>query len=135
MKKFLSLAVLALICCGCECFLPPGEAPEGRILENVQQDGMAEIRDLRRAEDYFINELIRETLMHAPGEAVKIAADKKSRAAAEYIVLKAGEISGIRAVTDSTAKFTLNSTCCRKSWSLQLYSGSDMIWQSTVRLN
>ena len=134
MKRVLTLAVAALLCCGCECFLPPGEAPEGKILENAQQGRVSEIRDRRQAVDHFINELIRETLLHAPGEAVKLIADEPSKPAAQYIILKAGEISGIRAAEEAGAGCTLTSSYRQGEWVLQLDRSGRMLWRGAVRL-
>ena len=126
--------LLPLLLCGCECFLPGGKPPEGNIVENLPQ-GIAEtVMDYRSAVDFYINELIRETMMHCAGEAVYVDADRATRQAADFIIRKSGELSGIRSGTAKAQHVRLVSRYVNgKSWQMTLFAADGkQLWQRSV---
>ena len=88
------------------------------------------------AVDYFINELIRETMLHAPGMEVFVDADTQSLPAAKQIIRKTGEFSGITAVSTAKGNLRLVSRRSGKAmWQMELF-GTDgkSLWKRMVTL-
>ena len=96
MRFPIAIIFISLCLAGCECFLPGGKAPEGAIVTNPTQAAAMLILDRRAALDYFINELVGETMIHGDGQEIFIDADPASGNAAAYIVERTGELSGIK---------------------------------------
>ena len=92
--------------------------------------------DRRGALDYFINELIRETMLHCAGEAVFVDADAKSAAAVDYIVSRTGELSGIsHGVSASGIPRLISRLSARNKWEMELVSSTGKsLWKRTVLL-
>ena len=129
------MAVVAVVA-GCESFLPGGKAPEGVIVDNPETTVATLKFDYRKALDYFINELSRETMLYCAGEAVFVDADGKSSAAANYIVARTGELSGIRHGSSATGSCRLVSRLSKlNQWELELIStDGKSLWKRTVLL-
>lgn len=136
MRRTISVTVLALLLSGCSWFLPGGTPPSGDIVDNIPQ-GVAEmIMDYRSAVDYYINELVRETMLHCAGEEIFIDADSATMRAAGFILLKSGELSGVKAGTAAAQKPKLVSRYIGgKHWQMELFSADGKsLWQRTVTI-
>ena len=136
MKQILlSLSVLFFIA-GCECFLPDGKAPEGNIITHSGiETPEALIFDHIGAVDYFINELIRETMLHAPGMDVFVDADVKSSPEVRQIIRKTGEFSGIIPAINAKGSFRLISRRFPDTWQMELLdAGGKSLWKRVVTL-
>ena len=133
---FLPLSILLCVA-GCECFLPGGKAPEGNIITHSGMEAPETLEfDHRGAVDYFINELIRETMLYAPGMDVFIDADAKSLQASQQIIRKAGEFSGITAASIPGSSLRLFSRRSGEAlWHMELF-GTDgrSLWKRIVML-
>ena len=125
-----------ILCAGCECFLPDGKAPEGNIIEPSGEEHAVElIFDRTGAADYFINELIRETMLNCPGEAVFLDADRQSLSDAHRILLKTGEFSGITHAVKAPGNWKLVSRNSAGTWQMELVSASgNVVWKRSVIL-
>lgn len=125
-----------ILCAGCECFLPSGKAPEGNIIEPSGEEYAVElIFDRTGAADYFINELIRETMLNCPGEAVFLDADRQSLSAAHRILLKTGEFSGITHASPAPGNWKLVSRNSAGTWQMELLSAAgNVVWKRSVIL-
>ena len=139
MKKSPSAVLfLSLLLCGYECFLPDGNAPEGGIVENLPQGSADVVMDYRRAVDFFINELIRETMIHCPGGKVIVDADPASARAAEFLVRKSGELSGVSCAGrgEKGALRLISRVSSTRQWQLEL-RGADgsPIWKKAVSIS
>ena len=135
--KFLPLIILSgVLVAGCECFLPSGKAPEGEIVSNPGTVITALVFDRRAALDYFINELIRETMLHCAGAAVSVDADRDSARAADYIIARAGEFSGVRRVTQpGTYPRLLSRRLTGDQWQMELFAApGKSLWKRTVTI-
>ena len=134
MKKNVSLVLLVLASAGCECFLPSGKAPDGTIVTNPGSVITALVFDRQKALDYFIDELIRETMLHCPGETVFIDADAKSAKAASYILRRAGELSGV-SHSATPGGIRLFSRFSGNSWQMELIStDGKSLWKRAISL-
>lgn len=140
MKSSFAIILISLALAGCECFLPGGKAPEGAIVTNPAGAAAILVLDRRAALDYFINELVRETMLHGYGQEIFIDADRASGNAAAYIVERTGELSGIKrgfhAGTNSLRLISRN--IGRDQWQMELISNSGKsLWkrQITVKAN
>lgn len=139
MKYVIGLLSAAMLFAGCECFLPGGEAPEGTIVTNPATAAVL-ILDRRAALDYFINELIRETMLHCPGQQIFVDADQNSKRAADYIVERTGEFSGIqKSLTSAKGALRLISrNIAGNQWQMELVSASgESLWKRrlTIKTN
>ncbi len=135
MKQILLLLILFLVA-GCECFLPGGKAPDGNIITHSgSETPEALVFDHSGAVDYFINELIRETMLHAPGMEVFVDADIQSSRTAKQIIRKTGEFSGITAASTSKGSLRLVSRRQDAGWQMELF-GTDgkSLWKRNVAL-
>lgn len=131
--------VLALVLsgAGCECFLPAGKPPEGNILNHsTVEEPEKQIFDQAGAVDYFINELIRETMLHSPGMRIFVDADTLSYRSVQHIIRKSGEFSGISAASESEGALRLISRYgVNNSWQMELLSANGKsLWKRTVTL-
>ena len=136
MKKIFSASAATLILLsGCGLFLPDGKAPEGAIVSNPGTVITELVLDRRKALDYFIDELIRETMLHCPGSEVFVDADAKSTEAAIYIVRRTGELSGISHAVQPANLPRLTSRVSGNNWQMELISVTGKIlWKRTVLL-
>lgn len=126
---------MLLLLSGCELFLPDGNAPDGTIVTNPGTVITELVLDRRKALDYFIDELIRETMIHCPGDALFVDADAKSLQAANYIVQRTGELSGVSHAVKPANAPRLISRVSGNNWQMELISGSGKsIWKRTVSL-
>lgn len=136
MKYVIGLLSAAILFAGCECFLPSGKAPEGTIVTNPETAAVL-IFDRRAALDYFINELIRETMLHCSGEQIFIDADSGSQRAADYIVERTGEFSGIQK-SQSSGKGALrliSRNIAGNQWQMELVSASgESLWKRRITI-
>ena len=136
MKYVIGLLSAAILFAGCECFLPSGKAPEGTIVTNPGTAAVL-IFDRRAALDYFINELIRETMLHCSGEQIFVDADPDSKRAADYIVDRAGEFSGIqKSLTSGKGALRLISrNIAGNQWQMELVSASgESLWKRRITI-
>ena len=136
-KQILLLLLILFFVAGCECFLPGGKAPDGNIITHSGSETPETlVFDHSGAVDYFINELIRETMLHAPGMEVFVDADTQSLPAAKQIIRKTGEFSGITAASTSKGSLRLVSRRSGKAmWQMELF-GTDgkSLWKRIVTL-
>ena len=95
-----------------------------------------QIFDQAGAVDYFINELIRETMLHSPGMRIFVDADAPSYRSAQHIIRKSGEFSGISAASESEGALRLISRYgVNHSWQMELLSANGKsLWKRTVTL-
>ena len=135
MKQILLLLLILFLVAGCECFLPGGKAPDGNIIHSGSETPEALVFDHSGAVDYFINELIRETMLHAPGMEVFVDADIQSSRAAKQIIRKTGEFSGITAASTTNGSLRLVSRRQDAGWQMELF-GTDgkSLWKRIVTL-
>lgn len=131
---FLIPAIILLA--GCGLFLPSGKAPEGNI---IPPDDPASVTKLifnrPGAADYFINELVRETMLNCPGAAVFIDADRQSLREVDRILKKTGEFSGVSHAAAAAGNWKLVSRNSAGTWQMELLSASgNVIWKRTVVL-
>lgn len=136
MKQILLLLPVLFFVAGCECFLPGGKAPDGNIIHSGSETPETLVFNYTGAVDYFINELIRETMLHAPGMEVFVDADTQSLPAANQIIRKTGEFSGITAVSTANGSLRLVSRRSGKAmWQMELF-GTDgkSLWKRMVTL-
>lgn len=136
MKQILLLLLILFFVAGCECFLPGGKAPDGNIIHSGSETPETLVFNYTGAVDYFINELIRETMLHAPGMEVFVDADTQSLPAANQIIRKTGEFSGITAVSTANGSLRLVSRRSGKAmWQMELF-GTDgkSLWKRMVTL-
>ena len=137
MKLKWAILSLALLSAGCECFLPDGEPPEGNIISRSEDESpVKQIFDQAGAVDYFINELIRETMLHSPGMEVFVDADAQSYRNAHQIVRKSGEFSGISPASEQKGALRLVSRYgADRSWQMELQSAyGKSLWKRTITL-
>ena len=137
MKQMFLLSAVLFLLAGCECFLPGGKAPEGNIITHTAGDDAAEIiLDYSGAVDYFINELIRETMLHSPGMNIFVDADSTSQTAVNHIIRKTGEFSGIAPAGSGKGNLHLVSRRTQKSqWQMKLVTADGKpLWMRTVIL-
>ena len=137
MKQILLLLSILFFVAGCECFLPGGKAPEGNIITHSGiETPAALVFDHRRAVDYFINELIRETMLHSPGMEIFVDADDKSSLEARQIIRKTGEFSGITPAVNAKGSFRLISRRNNgDAWQMELFdAGGKSLWKRVVTL-
>ena len=136
MKYVVGLLSAAILFAGCECFLPGGKAPVGAIVTNPGTAAVL-IFDRRAALDYFINELIRETMLHCAGQQIVIDADKNSQRAADYVVERTGEFSGIqKSLTSGQGALRLISrNIAGDQWQMELISASgESLWKRRITI-
>ena len=120
---------------GCGLFLPDGKAPEGAIVTNPGTIITQLVLDRRKALDYFIDELIRETMLHCPGGEIFVDADAQSTEAAIYIVRRTGELSGVSHAVNPVNTPRLFSRFSGNNWEMELISASGKsLWKRTVSL-
>ena len=137
MKLNWAILSLVLLSAGCECFLPGGEPPDGNIITHSEvEEPVKLVFDQAGAVDYFINELIRETMLHSPGMGVFVDADAPSYRNAHHIIRKSGEFSGISAASESEGALRLISRYgVNHSWQMELLSADGKsLWKRTVTL-
>ena len=136
MKKILSASAATLILLsGCGLFLPDGKAPEGAIFTNPGTIITELVLERRKALDYFIDELIRETMLHCPGSEIFVDADAKSNEAAIYIVRRTGEFSGVSHAVNPANTPRLISRFSGNNWVMELISGNGKsLWKRSVSL-
>ena len=137
MKRILLLLSILFLVAGCECFLPGGKVPEGNIIAHSGEETPAAlVFDRIGAVDYFINELIRETMLHAPGMNVFVDADDKSSPEAKQIIRKTGEFSGITPTVNANGSFRLVSRRNNGAvWQMELFdAGGKSLWKRVVTL-
>ena len=136
LKKVVSAsAATLLLLSGCGLFLPDGKAPEGAIVTNPGSIITELVLDRRKALDYFIDELIRETMLHCPGSEIFVDADAKSTEAAIYIVRRTGELSGVSHAVNPLNAPRLVSRFAGNNWQMELISGNGKsLWKRTVSL-
>jgi cysteine synthase len=135
-KQILLLLLILFLVAGCECFLPGGKAPDGNIIHSGSETPETLVFEHSGAMDYFINELIRETMLHAPGMEVFVVADTQSLPAANQIIRKTGEFSGISAASTANGSLRLFSRRSGKvMWQMELF-GTDgkSLWKRIVTL-
>jgi hypothetical protein len=131
---FLVPAIILLA--GCGLFLPSGKAPEGNIIAPAATGSVTELIFSRaEAVDYFINELVRETLLNCPGEAVFINADRQSQREADRILYKTSEFSGVSNAARSKGTWQLVSRNSAGKWQMELLSkDGNAVWKRSVIL-
>ena len=136
MKRVLTVTISALVLSGCSWFLPPGTPPEGNIVDNIPQGIADTIMDYRSAVDYYINELVRETMLHCAGEEVFIDADRSTERAAGFVLSKSGELSGVKAGNAAQKKPRLISRYIDgKHWQMELLSSAGKsLWKRTITI-
>ena len=125
-----------LLLAGCGLFLPSGKAPEGNIIPPDDPVNLAELIFNRTgAVDYFINELVRETMLNCPGEAVFIDADRQSLREVNRILKKTGEFSGVSHTVSAPGNWKLVSRNSAGTWQMELLSASgNVVWKRAVVL-
>ncbi len=121
---------------GCGLFLPGGKAPEGDIISPETTGSVTElIFSHAEAVDYFINELVRETMLNCPGEAVFINADRQSKREADRILNKTSEFSGVSNAARSKGNWQLVSRNSAGTWQMELLSkDGNAVWKRSVIL-
>ena len=136
MKRILLLLSILFLVAGCECFLPGGKAPDGNIIHSGSETPETLVFNYTGAVDYFINELIRETMLHAPGMEVFVDADTQSLPAAKQIIRKTGEFSGITPTVNANGSFRLVSRRNNGAvWQMELFdAGGKSLWKRVVTL-
>ena len=136
MRRTLGITALALLLSGCSWFLPQGTPPSGDIVENLPQGVAETIMDYRSAVDYYINELVRETMLNCAGEEIFIDADSATARVAGFILKKSGELSGVRSGTAAAQKPKLVSRYIDgRYWQMELFATSGKsLWKRTVTI-
>lgn len=125
-----------LLFAGCGLFLPSGKAPDGNIIPADDPAGVAELIFNRTgAVDYFINELVRETMLNCPGVAVFIDADRQSQREVKRILNKTSEFSGVSNAANATGNWKLVSRKSAGTWQMKLLSkDGNAVWKRSVIL-
>lgn len=136
LKPICLIAIAGFLFAGCECFLPSGKAPEGGIVSNPGTAVTVLLLDRRAALDYFINELIRETMLHCAGGVIAVDADRDSAQAAEYIIARTAEFSGItRTAVPGKHPRLISRRLAGNQWQMELISPvGESLWKRTVSI-
>ena len=133
MKSFGYLAAamsfLAVLCCGCQAFLPEGEPPKGAIVDNPLPEKVT-----REAMVLALGSRIAASSMeHFPGAPVTIDADAPSLPVARAALREAGNICGVRFGTVAAAVLhgrKVNSV----TYEFEMFHFSRSLWRCTYVL-
>ncbi|MBO5821407.1 MAG: hypothetical protein J6R86_00165 [Lentisphaeria bacterium] len=135
-RRNIFLIPTIILFAGCGLFLPGGKAPEGNIISPDTPESVTELIFSRaEAVDYFINELVRETMLNCPGEAVFIDADRQSQREVKRILNKTSEFSGVSNAAQAKGNWQLVSRNRAGSWQMELLSkDGNAVWKRSVIL-
>ena len=85
----------AMVFCGCDYFLPPGDPPPGTIVVNPEPGKEVPVMTADAAVAAFVGELTNLTLMYARNQQVFIDADRATIDAARNILQQCADLSGV----------------------------------------
>ncbi|MPN61851.1 hypothetical protein SDC9_209596 [bioreactor metagenome] len=117
-------SALLLSGAGC-CMLPPGDPPNGPIVEPA----LPAERDRRGAENDAVTSLFAYTLQNCPGAGIAVQGDPAMIPLARRIIERTGKISGIRYAEE--APLVLRATNGADRWNFQLFDTGrkSIVWQ------